>query len=112
MKALFQAPDLSLSGQENKKRTRFRPQSTHNRVCEPVLEPALTIASEVVCFDRIGPAFTFDDPGAIQQRRDARSVQSSGHDENAQIRTQGPLCIERKCKSQVRIEGTFVKLVK
>ena len=61
--------------------------------------------------DRESPAFARQHRRVAEKRRDARSIERRGHDDEAQILAQPRLRVERERKTEIRIERAFMEFI-
>ena len=61
--------------------------------------------------DRMGAALAFDHRRAAHQRRETRAVERRRHGEQAQVRPQRRLRVERQGEAEIAVEAALVDLV-
>ncbi len=101
-----------MSGQEDQRVAALLAERAAHSRRRLVLEPIARIAAEhrrVV--DRETAPETLDDRRIVEQPRDPRTIERGRHHEHAQVFAQAALRVERKRKSEIGVERTFMEFV-
>ena len=107
----LRARDLSLAREEDEDaalllRERAAANSRHG-----LLDALAWRTPDMARLDRESPAFARQHRRVAEKRRDARSIERRGHDDEAQILAQPRLRVERERKTEIRIERAFMEFI-